>query len=801
MESAENLRTLQRKREKYLRDSDYDLFSEAIVNKNPLLGDVEKDSSSVWEKELGPFYAEVMKNIPKMIKNEIDVKFKQLGSELVESSQKEAYKSIMLEYIRFGVRSLVFISLKTVLDACLQKDEEEDDVSCQYVVGKIALEIFRKIKPLLQNKKINKKKKHFVKINPGVVVDVSFEDIKRDLFHIASYFLDVIVLNQEVIVRVERKHRRDVHRLAFGSKIADYYDPEKAKSRLFNPTNHPMICEPDDWDCRLKGGGYLLKEDDFLLNVKSAKHKKCILGEMKLRGSKDVFLEALNLLQKTSWKLNERLLYFVKYFHDNELCGNDLAKRMLCDQTMNLAKDLGKGAFYIPWYLDFRGRMYSSVIQISPQSHDEGRSLLSFAEPMMITKDNENHSFEKLAIFGYSKYSPDFGKASKNRMVSWIESNQRDIMKCAEDPIKNFEFWQKASDKYSFLAFCLEWSDIKKSKNGHRYTRLSIYVDGTCNGFQHYAALLRDEVSAPLVNLVDSDAPGDFYQNVVERLLGFVSAKDFTDPTVKRLVLEFVDRSFIKKSIISAGYGAGVGSRCLVTFKNLRDALRERYGDDVPSDLNFPSDKKIKTEDNDLYKKSEIIEKQINDAIKELCPSFAQVKQWLTNVIKTFNKTNEIVSWKNPAGVPVFNLYYHFPEYTINLFMNGKPHKFQFRNFDATNNLFIKKKKTASGISPNYIHSLDAGHAAKIIVEFVKSMGKDDRHWIASVHDSFACHAPYVDNLQKIIRNTFYEMHSENQLEIFKAQVEDKYKVSLPELPKFGTLDLKNVLQSKYFFY
>ncbi len=43
-------------------------------------------------------------------------------------------------------------------------------------------------------------------------------------------------------------------------------------------------------------------------------------------------------------------------------------------------------------------------------------------------------------------------------------------------------------------------------------------MDGTCNGLQHYSALLRDEKGGAAVNLINSDKPSDIYAKVAEKL-------------------------------------------------------------------------------------------------------------------------------------------------------------------------------------------------------------------------------------------------------------------------------------------
>ena len=70
----------------------------------------------------------------------------------------------------------------------------------------------------------------------------------------------------------------------------------------------------------------------------------------------------------------------------------------------------------------------------------------------------------------------------------------------------------------------------------------------------------------------------------------------------------------------------------------------------------------------------------------------------------------------------------------------------------------------------------------------------------AVVHDSFGVHAHHVPRLAQSIREAFVEMYLDrNALEEFYENVEGV----LPDLerpPTQGTLDIKEVLESKYFF-
>jgi DNA-directed RNA polymerase len=69
------------------------------------------------------------------------------------------------------------------------------------------------------------------------------------------------------------------------------------------------------------------------------------------------------------------------------------------------------------------------------------------------------------------------------------------------------------------------------------------------------------------------------------------------------------------------------------------------------------------------------------------------------------------------------------------------------------------------------------------------------------IHDSYGTYGPYVDIMDRILREKFVEIHQENLLEKFKTYMETKYAIHLPEIPeRVGDFDITEVINSEYFF-
>jgi DNA-directed RNA polymerase len=103
------------------------------------------------------------------------------------------------------------------------------------------------------------------------------------------------------------------------------------------------------------------------------------------------------------------------------------------------------------------------------------------------------------------------------------------------------------------------------------------------------------------------------------------------------------------------------------------------------------------------------------------------------------------------------------------------------------------RRSFASGCSPNFVHSMDAAHMAKVIQSFNGDFG--------AIHDSFSTHACDVN---KLIDHTKWQFamiyNSENFFTVIEnmlLETREGYTLKQPEL---GTLDISEILSSDYFF-
>ena len=71
----------------------------------------------------------------------------------------------------------------------------------------------------------------------------------------------------------------------------------------------------------------------------------------------------------------------------------------------------------------------------------------------------------------------------------------------------------------------------------------------------------------------------------------------------------------------------------------------------------------------------------------------------------------------------------------------------------------------------------------------------------AGVHDSFWTHAGSVDIMNNILREKFFELHTQPLLSnLMDELLAESPHLDIPEVPTLGSLQLEKIHDAKYFF-
>ena len=452
----------------------------------------------------------------------------------------------------------------------------------------------------------------------------------------------------------------------------------------------------------------------------------------------------------------------------------NLSRRIQVERTIQLAEEyLAHDDFWFVWQLDFRGRKYPVESFLSPQNADYSKALLEFSQS--VTMDSAA-SAKWLAIHGANVFGVD--KVSLEDREMWAYMNTENAISVYNDPLGS-KWWQEADKPWQALAWCKEWAEYNIARAaGEPYeTRLPCASDGSCNGLQHLSAMLRDYEGGRAVNLTPSKEPQDIYSDVATKATALLE-KEGT--LMARQLLEIgICRKICKRPVMIVPY-SGTRHSCR---DYIMEALEEKCKGRNPWGDNF-------------FQPSLYLSGFVWQAISEVIVSAFDAMKYIKDIAKLYVENGLSFSWETPTNLLVRQHYPNSTSKRVKSHLNGSLVSLRYRETDDTS---IDKRKMLSGASPNFVHSLDAA-ALTITVSKCLDAGITD---FAMVHDSYGTHSPNMPLLNDELRKAFVEMYEEHDvlLNLYTSAVATLPKeVLVPPPPAKGTLDLKEVLQSDYFF-
>lgn len=483
------------------------------------------------------------------------------------------------------------------------------------------------------------------------------------------------------------------------------------------------------------------------------------------------------------------------------------SKRLQCAKILHLAeKYREEAAFYFPHQLDFRGRAYPMPAYFQPQGNDLAKGLLRFAE----AKPLGEQGVFWLAVHTANTWGED--KVSLEARVQWTEAHTPQILAVAQDPTANL-WWTDADKPFQFLAACFEWAGYAHHGPTYR-SGLPIAMDGTCNGLQIFALMLRDEEGGRAVNLLPSDKPQDIYGIVADKVTealrglavkGEMKTREATDPEThkktgeivpwyderdmaQRLLAMGVTRKTTKRQVMVVPYGGTLLSCREYTLEHLEERLEES----AAVAALFP--------DGSQWAASVMLSKLIWVAIDETITAARTAMGFLQKLASLAAKQDLPITWTTPVGLPVLQAYKEYSSERVETHLFGHLYKPRINTENETNTLDSTRQR--NGVSPNYVHSLDAAamqHTVCIALD-------EGVTAFAMIHDSYGTHAADAETLARSLRNSFVDLFGGNGLNLLalvrqevqrQTHSEDK---DLPDLPPFGGLEVEEVRKSRYFF-
>jgi DNA-directed RNA polymerase len=593
---------------------------------------------------------------------------------------------------------------------------------------------------------------------------------------------------------------------------------------LTSPDRMPCIIPPANWISVTDGGFWspnLRKRTPLIKSKLMSKEREIMYAEADMPG----VLAAVNKMQDTAWRVNTRVKGVLdEVWAKNLGCGmprsepyvfppcpleehqiaselpydspelamfnewkvvtrelhtqekERVAKNLALIRTMRLAREMEKhDSFWYVYQCDFRGRVYAASAGLTPQGTDHSKALIEFSTGDALTDENGLRWF---MINGANKYGND--KVSYEDRLTWVQDNKDFIIECANDPISNRGFWANSDKPFQFLAWVFECADMFKLSNPYEFvSHLPVALDGSCNGLQHFSAMLSDEVGGKSVNLSPNTLPADIYQDVANvcyaKLLD--RAKLGEAPAInwlKALGPGGMSRKLPKKPVMTLPYGSTQQACTTSIYNYVTDNLSDKF------------------DKNTFFKHSIYLNPLLWASINEVVIAARAAMDWIQECSVILARKNIPLKYYSPLGFPVLQATQKYKSKQIRTQINGN---LQVRVATYTDQLDTRKQR--QGSSPNLVHHVDACHMM-MVVNACSSNGVSN---FAMIHDDFGVPAKYAADLQKNIRQQFVALHNYNDvLQDFKEQHENVYDVKLPSLPSRGSLDITEVLNSDYFF-
>ncbi|XP_022100641.1 DNA-directed RNA polymerase, mitochondrial-like isoform X2 [Acanthaster planci] len=609
--------------------------------------------------------------------------------------------------------------------------------------------------------------------------------------------------------------------------LVELLQQAKKSQMPFESNLLPMLTPPIPWTS-VKFGAYPLSTTKIMRCKDGTAQHQLLLEKTKSAELYPV-LDSLNQLATVPWKVNKPILDIIMaVFREGgsevldipqppsvlapvpkptgEATAEELAKvqkeraalrkkqaemhslRMDMLYKLSIADKYRDEVTWFPQNMDFRGRVYPCPPYLNHMGSDVSRSILLFAKGLPLGKDGLDWlKIHLVNLTGHKK------RCSLAERLKYANEMMPKISDSAENPLNGFGWWTTAEDKWQVLACCMEINKIMKHPGDPStyVSHLPIHQDGSCNGLQHYAALGRDVVGARQVNLTDTEAPQDVYSGVAE-MVGDICKRDAQNGVhLARMLCGQIHRKVVKQTVMTVVYGVTLYGGKLQILKQLKESS------------NIPPEQM-------QYAAGYLVLK-VFQSLRQMFTKTREIQDWLTECAWLISKAGQTVEWVTPLGLPVVQPYH---KKNLRVISHADRIMYHEDRTDDTERPDSMKQKNA--FPPNFIHSLDSTHMMLTSL-YCHKAGID----FASVHDCFWTHACCVPVMNKICREQFVRLHSEEILQdladflmqkyghlniistakLLKTNPEMKtigdYIIQVPEKGKF---DLQKVLQSTFFF-
>ncbi len=385
-----------------------------------------------------------------------------------------------------------------------------------------------------------------------------------------------------------------------------------------------------------------------------------------------------------------------------------------------------------------------------------------------------------------------------------------------EDPISAHSVWgegdifRKKAEGFQRLALTEAYvTAIDELEKGtiNPIVSIPVVLDASSNIYQHASCLAQDPEMALAVNVLPNEnkSPTDIYQKVADKVAEMWEKENpFTsiglnDSEMKEVMKFALNRNAAKKPVMTIGYGSekfaivptflthngqqgGIHEWAMFRTSDKSELTREEESElksNYPEDSDKKERDKIaksrmiahpnsvlgKIRDNisrgNHYDVASIIVESYIKAINEVLKGHSVLKSSLGSVrslITLSQQKEDYVSWELNDGSKIHNIVFEKMEDDPTDPWKGTQayDESQFRFSIKLHTDERSSNKEATGLPPNFVHSIDACHMRAFVENFSQETSSKS---IWSVHDAFGSHPNHIDKLSEVVVRTFFETH------------------------------------------
>lgn len=622
-------------------------------------------------------------------------------------------------------------------------------------------------------------------------------------------FLAQPIFDTELLTTILVRKGKTTPRLVVPTKQAEGFI-RSCRPQAYRINQLSMLVPPRDWQPDLYGGGCLDNQEPLVKPVLYDASEDNALAHY-LAADLSMQIRGINFLQSHRLRVSTEIVAAQRPAWDNGIEGlwpcsrnppevpdrlgddpspfelkarNNAAaaahrdretnrhKRIKIERSLQIAEEVSGREIWQSWYMDFRGRAYTSNACGSTQGPGYEKAQLSFAEQLPVNDE----AFEWLlkAAAGHHGLS----RSTWSERLEWGQQHVDQMIAAADDPLGKLELWRGAKDPWEFLQMCFGVRDARATGK----TGVPIRFDQTTSGPGILAALTRNGEIGRLCNLYGNEV-NDLYTVVADACTAALTRDlELGDQKQKALaelwLQRGVDRALVKSPCLKVPYGA--------TWMSVADGLviaMEQHIGQVPLEeyiyrISIPS---------------KYMASIVWTEMKAVMTPVLEVKAWLRDSCKRVLAKQVPMEWSSPSGWPMRAADREPTKRRVETLLYGK--KVGATIADQPKGSPLSASQSNRGLVANTIHALDSALVHKVLCR-----AAEQQLPVLPTHDCFACHPANAGQLHKMLLHEFGNMYRMPVLDSMRAEIMGRTGIELKPVPNHGTLDPMAIGSNPYLF-